>query len=70
MTDAALAKRLGKRIVELRRQRQITAEKLAYENDVSKGYLSDVENGKKLPSLSFLNMLAKALSVQLKELFE
>ena len=70
MTDAVLAKRLGKRIVELRRQQGLTAEKLAYENEISKGYLSDVENGKKLPSLSFLNMLSKALSVPVKELFE
>lgn len=47
----------------------MTSEQLAYENDVSKGYMSDIENGKKLPSLKMLERIAKALGVDIKELF-
>jgi transcriptional regulator with XRE-family HTH domain len=68
MTD--LARQLGKRISQARRQRGMTSERLAYENDLSKGYLSDIENGKRLPSLKTLEKIAKALRVKLKELFD
>jgi transcriptional regulator with XRE-family HTH domain len=65
-----LAKKLGKRISQIRRQRGMTSERLAYENDLSKGYLSDIENGKRLPSLKTLERLARALHVKLKDLFD
>lgn len=64
-----LAKRIGRRISDIRRKRGMTSEKLAYENDISKGYMSDIENGKKLPSLRMLNQIAGALDVDIKELF-
>lgn len=64
-----LAKRIGKRISEIRRKRGMTSEKLAYENEISKGYMSDIENGKKLPSIKMLNQIADALGVDIKELF-
>ncbi len=47
----------------------MTSERLAYENDISKGYLSDIENGKKLPSLKVLEKIAKALKVDIRDLF-
>ncbi|MEI2791150.1 MAG: helix-turn-helix transcriptional regulator [Steroidobacteraceae bacterium] len=53
----------------LRKTRGLTSEKLAYENDMSKGYLSRIENGKRLPTLSFLNKLAKALDYELWQFF-
>ena len=40
---------LGQKIAKLRRQRGLTVEKLAYESGISKGNLSDIENGKKNP---------------------
>jgi len=64
-----LAKKLGKRISQIRRQRGLTSERLAYENGLSKGYLSDIENGKRLPSLKCLEKLARALGVSLRDLF-
>lgn len=69
MASDRLAKRIGKRLTILRQERGLTAERLAYENGVSKGYLSDIENGKKLPSLKMLEKIAKALKVDIKELF-
>lgn len=64
-----LAKRVGKRISATRRKRGMTSEKLAYENGISKGYMSDIENGNKLPSLKMLDQIAGALGVDIKELF-
>lgn len=67
--DKVLAKRIGKRISYWRRRRGLSSEALAYENDISKGYMSDLENGKKLPSLSMLNKIAGALDVDIRDLF-
>ncbi len=64
-----LANKLGKRISAIRRQKGFTSEKLAYENGISKGYLSDIENGKRLPSLKLLETLAKGLGVSLRDFF-
>ena len=64
-----LAKKLGKRISKFRRERGVTSEKLAYENGISKGYLSDIENGKRLPSLTLLEKIARGLGIGLRDLF-
>lgn len=64
-----LSKRLGKRISQERRKKNLTTEKLAYENGISKGYLSDIENGKKLPSIKMLERIADALEVDISILF-
>lgn len=65
-----LAKQLGKRVSAIRREKKMTSEKLAYEAGISKGYLSDLENGKKLPSLRVLALLAEVLGVKLQRFFE
>ena len=52
--------------MHVRRLKRITSEKLAYENAISKGYLSDIENGKRLPSLK----LVRGLEVPLRDLFD
>jgi transcriptional regulator with XRE-family HTH domain len=65
-----LAARIGSRIRELREKQHITSEQLAYENDLSKGYLSQIENGKKRASLDVLEKLADALDVHISEFFK
>lgn len=65
----SLSKRIGAKITLIRNKRGLTLEKLAYENDISKGYLSELESGKKLPSLKMLERIAEALEVDIKELF-
>lgn len=64
-----LAKRLGQNISKIRRERGMTSERLAYENDISKGYLSNIENGNRLPSLIMLLRLSDAMDVDVKEFF-
>jgi transcriptional regulator with XRE-family HTH domain len=65
-----LARELGLRIVALRLQRGLTQEKLAWEADLaSKGYLSRIEAGKRLPSVEMLGRLADRLGVEIRDLF-
>jgi transcriptional regulator with XRE-family HTH domain len=64
-----LALRLGKRIKELRIIKKITQEKFAYELDISKGYLSDIESGNKIPSVEMLERISKSLDCDIKEFF-
>jgi transcriptional regulator with XRE-family HTH domain len=68
-TPNPLALAIGQRIKQLRLEQGLTAEKLAYESDVgSKGFLSDIESGLALPSLSTLERIAQRLEVPLFEL--
>lgn len=64
-----LAQTIGLRIKQLRSEQGITAEKLAYESEVgSKGFLSDIEHGLALPSLTTLDRIAQRLEVSLFDL--
>lgn len=64
-----LAKGIGLRIQQLRREKALTAEKLAYESEVgSKGFMSDIEHGLALPSLTTLEFIAQRLEVSLFDL--
>ena len=61
---------LSAKIRNLRHKKHITLEKLAYENDISKGNLSDIENGKRSPSFYTLVKLANGLGCRIKDLFD
>lgn len=61
---------LGKRIVFLRKKKGYSQLTLSFLSDVSKTYLSDVERGSRNPSVGTLSRIAKALEVNLEELFE
>ena len=54
---------LGERIRNLRRHRGLTVQALASSCGLSKGFISQVENGRTSPSLSTLSELAKVLGV-------
>ena len=66
---AAFARKLGARIAELRAERGLTQEKLAWEAGfASKGYLSRIESGERLPSLEVLLRVAGRLEVEPRDL--
>jgi transcriptional regulator with XRE-family HTH domain len=65
--SARLAKQVGARIRELRERANVTQEQLAWSSDLGKGYLSQIEAGKRLPSLAVLGAIAKSLRVPLRE---
>lgn len=59
-----LARRVGARIRAVRLETDITQEQLAWSCNLAKAYLSQVESGKRLPSLSALAVIAKRLKVE------
>jgi transcriptional regulator with XRE-family HTH domain len=61
---------LGKRIADLRRAKRISQEKLATKSGYSTEFISLVERGKNSPSVAGLARIAKALSLEIKDLFD
>jgi transcriptional regulator with XRE-family HTH domain len=69
-TPDPTARSVGQRIRELRGERQLTAERLAFESELgSKGFLSDIEQGRARPSIGTLQVIADYLEVLLVDLF-
>ena len=64
-----LAKLLGARIAGLRGKSGLTQERCAWEAGLSKAYLSQIEAGKRLPSLVTLLALAERLGVEIRDFF-
>lgn len=60
---------LGKRISYLRKQKKFSQISLAYEAGIAKSYLSELELGKRNPSVKTLNKIAITLDVTIEELF-
>ena len=61
---------LGLKVKEIRRMRKITQEKLSEIIGVDNGYISKLEVGQNFPSIGTLEKIAKALDVELVELFQ
>ena len=64
-----LQRRLGKRIADLRRIKNLTQEQLAEAVGCSVDFISLVERGVNAPSVAGLEKFAKVLKVEVKELF-
>src|SRR5205823_11813913 len=62
-----LAKRLGRRIYDFRKQDGLTQAALAERAKISNEFMSAVERGAKLPSLQVLEGIAAGLRVELKD---
>jgi len=62
-----LAKRLGRRIYDFRKQSGLTQAALAERAKISNEFMSAVERGAKLPSLQVLEGIAAGLRVELKD---
>jgi transcriptional regulator with XRE-family HTH domain len=67
--STTLARKLGARIRALREEVGITQEQLAWQVELDKGYLSQVEAGKRLPSIPVVVTLAERLGVEAADLF-
>ena len=61
---------LGMRIKYLRQKLKWSQEDLALNANVNKNYISDLENGRRNPSLQILERIAVALNISLEELFK
>ncbi len=62
--------RFGIKIKELRKQKGLSQEKLANLADIDRTYLPTIEKGERNVSIEVVEKLAKALEVQIKDLFD
>lgn len=63
-----LAYQFGMRVRYLRAQRHLSQEDLAFDSNLSKNYISDVECGRRNVSLKSMEKIAKGLHVDLSTL--
>ncbi len=61
---------LGMRVKYLRKQKHISQEELSFISGVNKNYISDLERGKRNPTLVVLDKIAIALDISLSELLK
>lgn len=61
---------LGSRIKELRRNKGLSQDQLSEEIGIDPKHLSRIEMGKSFPYMETLESIAKALQVELKDLFD
>ena len=66
MTD--IRSRLGKKIKKIRQQKKMSQETLAFDSNLHRTYISDVERGVRNISIINIEKIAKALNVSLKQL--
>ena len=57
-------------IKEIRKKKKITLTKLSDLTGISTSHINDIENNYKMPSLLMVILLAKALKVDIREIFE
>ncbi len=62
--------KIGQRIKELRKNIEISQEALAYQAEVDRTYVTDVENGRRNVSVEILERLVRALNVSFSEFFD
>lgn len=62
--------KIGHRIKELRKNIGISQEALAYQAEVDRTYVTDVENGRRNVSVEILERLIKALNISIAEFFD
>ena len=63
-------KQLGKRIKKLRLEQMVSQSQLAFESGISREQLGRIESGKINTSVSNTFAIARALNVELKDLFD
>lgn len=61
--------KVGQRIRELRKKKNLSQEALAYEAEVDRTYVTDVENGRRNVSIIIMERLIKALKISIAEFF-
>lgn len=65
----SVQQKFGHRVRELRESRKVSQEELAYTAGMHRTYLGGIERGERNPSLKNIAAIAKALDVDLSELF-
>lgn len=68
--DRSIEKFFGQVLQQLRKERGLSQEELGFESGYHRTYISQLERGKKSPSLQTIFQLAKALKVEPSEIVE
>ena len=64
-----IQEKLGKAIVNLRKERGLSQEIFAYDAGIDRRYMSDIENGKRNISLDIIERISQKLGLKFSELF-
>jgi transcriptional regulator with XRE-family HTH domain len=65
-----IREKIGQRIRELRIERQLSQEALAFNAGVDRTYMSDLENGRRNVSVEILERVVVALGISFKDFFD
>ncbi len=68
--DVGLERLFGRMLQELRTERGLSQEKLGFESDYHRTYISQLERGQKNPSLKAIFRLAEALGIRPSEMIQ
>ena len=66
----AVSKKVGRKIKQVRKEKNITQEDLALNSGLNRAYIGYIERGERNPSTDTISRIAKSLRVPLKELFK
>ena len=67
--DEPIQKRFGNRVRELRKQKELSQERLALMCDLDRTYIGGIERGERNVGLINIHVIARALGVSVKDLF-
>ena len=70
MLDVSRTAGVGRNLRQVRTAKGLTLDRLAHSSELTRGYISLVERGLKVPSIAALLRLAKALDVSVAYLFD
>lgn len=62
--------KIGKRIVEFRRVKGYSQERLASESGIDRSHMGFIEQGRRKPTISTLYKISKTLGIRFEELFK
>ena len=65
-----ISTKLGQNLKKIRTEKKMSQGDIARTLGVDRGYISNIENGKKNPTLATIDKLAKALGVSADELLK
>lgn len=68
--EGAFLLMISKRIKEYRLEKRLTVQELADRSNVSKGLISQIENGRSIPSLPVMFSIIQSLEIKISEFFE
>lgn len=68
-TTMTLQEKVGKTIIQLRKEQGFSQETFAFEAGIDRRYMSDIENGKRNISLDILERVCQKLGIKISEFF-